>query len=189
MKTFKQFLEEEHEIYAKQLGAVPDWAPQFAEGNYRIGDITFSAKDGLGSVPFNQSVYYHGLVGEIKPSVFFDLVLQDDSKDVRAKEIAKLILKGYAIGIPFITIDTKKAEDDEGPVRVVGHEGRARMAAIKMSIGDKPVPIHIFLAGGTRARDLTPELIAKIKGRLQIEGSKATIMSPFEKVYVNGVIA
>jgi len=111
MKTFKQFLEEEHEIYAKQLGAVPDWAPQFAEGNYRIGDITFSAKDGLGSVPFNQSVYYHGLVGEIKPSVFFDLVLQDDSKDVRAKEIAKLILKGYAIGIPFITIDTKKAEN------------------------------------------------------------------------------
>jgi hypothetical protein len=190
MKTFKQFLEQEdREIHAKQLGAVPDWAPQFAEGNYAVDDITFSAKDGLGSVPFNQSVYYHGLVAEVKPSVFFDLVLEDDGKDGRAREIAKLILKGYAVGIPFITIDTKAAEDDDGPVRVVGHEGRARMAAVKMSRGDKPVPIHVFLSGGTRARDLTPELIAKIKGRLQVEGGKATIMAPFDRVYVKGELA
>ena len=190
MQTFKQFLEEEDQkIYAKQLGAVPDWAPQFAEDNYKVGEVTFSAKDGLGSVPFNQSVYYHGLAAEVKPSIFFELALPDDSREMRARQIAKLILKGYALGIPFLQIDTKDFEEGTGPVKVTGHEGRARMEAVKMANGDKPVPIHLFLSGGTRARHLTPEIIAGIKGRLQAERSKHIVTAPFEKVYVNGTMA
>lgn len=191
MKTFKQFLAEtdEDKIYAKQLGAVPDWAPDLAEDNYKVGEVTFSAKDGLGSVPFNQSVYYHGLVAEVKPSVFFELALPDEGRGERAKQIAKLILKGYAVGIPFLNIDTKDFEEGTGPVKVTGHEGRARMEAVKMANGDKPIPIHLFLGGGTRARDLTPELIAGIKGRLQAERSKRIVTSPFEKVYANGKTA
>lgn len=188
MKTFKKFLEQdERQIDAKIIEGAPEWSPEHAEGNYRVGEITFSAKDGLGSVPFNQSVYYHGFVVEIKPSVFADIVLPDDTRLETAKAIGVLVLKGYALGIPFISVDTKAAEEGTGPVRVTGHEGRARMMVVKMSNGDEPVPIHVLLGGGTRARHLTPELIAAIKGRIQVEGSKRIVMSPFEKMYVNGV--
>jgi hypothetical protein len=187
MKTFKQFIQEEREIYAKKLGSVPDWSPELAEGNYHVGDVTFSAKDGLGSVPFNQSVYYHGFVAMIRPSVFKQLALADESEE-RAKDIAKLILNGYAVGIPFLNIDTQAAEEDTGPVKVTGHEGRARMQAIEWANGDEPVPVHIFLGGGTRARHLEGNdmLIAKIKGRLMAEGGKRIVMSPIEEMFLNG---
>jgi hypothetical protein len=114
-------------------------------------------------------------------------VLPDQSEE-RAKDIAKLILNGYAVGIPFLNIDTQEAEEDTGPVKVTGHEGRARMQAIEWTNGDEPVPIHIFLGGGTRARHLKGNdmLIAKIKGRLMAEGGKKIVMSPFEEVFLEG---
>jgi hypothetical protein len=184
MKTFKQFLQEE-EIYAKKLGSVSEWTPDLAEGNYRVGKVTFSAKDGLGSVPFNQSVYYHGFVAFMKPSTFHTLALPDDSEQ-RAKNIVKLVNDSYALGIPFLQVDFKQVEDETGPAMVTGHEGRARMAAVEMLNGDKPVPVHIFLMGGMRARHLTPEMVATVKAKLQAERSKKIVTGPFEDVYVDG---
>lgn len=187
MKTFKQFLAEE-EIYAKKFGSVSDFTPELAEDNYKVGKVTFSAASGLGSVPFNQSVYYHGFVGMMTPSTFRALALPDDSKQ-RAASIVKLINDGYAVGIPFLQVDFKDFEDETGPVKVVGHEGRARMIAVEMLNGDRPVPVHIFLMGGMRARDLTSELLAAVKGKLQAERSKKVVTSPFEDVFVNGKLA
>lgn len=189
MKTFKQFLEEEEErkIYAKQLGAVPEWSPELAEKAYHVGQVTFSAEHGLGQVPNNQSVYYFGFVVMMRPSVFLDIVLDDEGhQDGTAKEIAKLILKGYSIGPPFLEINTQPFEEDGKPPKIVGHEGRGRMKAIRMANGDELVPVHVFLKGGMRARDLTPELIAAIKGRVQVEGGTRVVDAPFMAMYVNG---
>lgn len=189
--TFKQWLaEEDRKIYAKQLGAVEEFNPSLAEGNYRVGEVTFSAKDGLGSVPFNQSVYYHGFVALIKPSVFLNIVLDDQGhQDGTAKEIAKLILKGYALGPPFLNVTTQPFEEEGKAPKITGHEGRGRMKAIMMANGDNPIPVHVFLGGGMRARHLTPELIAALKGRIQVEGSSRVVNSPFEGVFVSGQAA
>jgi hypothetical protein len=189
--TFKQWLaEEDRKIYAKQLGAVADFTPDLAEGDYRVGEVTFSAKDGLGSVPFNQSVYYHGFVALMKPSVFLGIVLDDEGhQDGTAKEIAKLILKGYALGPPFLNLDTLPYETDGSAPKITGHEGRGRMKACLIANGDSPVPVHVFLQGGLRSRHLTPELIAAIKGRIQAERSTRVVNSPFEGIFVNGKAA
>lgn len=191
MKTFKQFLDEEgREIYAKQLGAVADFSPELAEKNYRVGKVTFSASDGMGSVPFNQSVYYHGCVALCRPSMFHKLVLPfDEEREDTAKHLVELIGEGYAMGIPFLNISLQGYEEDGEAPKVMGHEGRARMLAVKQLNGDEPVPIHLFLNGGLRARDLTPDLIAAIKGRMQVERSPTVINSPFEGLYVNGKTA
>lgn len=185
--SFKQFLLED-EIYAKKIGAVSDFTPELAEDNYKVGKVTFSAKDGLGAVPFNQSVYYHGFVAMIKPSTFQALALPDDAGK-RASKIVDLVRDGYALGIPFLQVDFKQVDEETGPAMVTGHEGRARIEACKMINGDKPVPVHIFLMGGLRSRHLTSELIAAVKGRLQAERSNKIIMSPFEDIFINGKLA
>jgi hypothetical protein len=188
VKTFKQFIaEEDQEIYAKKIEGAPDWAPQYAEDNYRVGSITFSAKDGLGSVPFNQSVYYHGLVGEMKPSTFLELALpHDGQREDTKRELIKLVKDGYVLGIPWFTIDFKDTDDHDGFPRVTGHEGRGRMLAIKELIGDVPVPVHLMLGGGMRARHLEEKHLKKLMAGLMAERSNSVIKTPFVTLYVNG---
>jgi hypothetical protein len=186
MKTFKQFLYEQ-EIYAKKLGAVAEFTPALAEDDYRVGEVTFSAKDGLGSVPFNQSVYYHGFVVLMKPSMFLDIVLDDEGhQDATAQKLVELVKDGYALGIPFLTVSTQPFEEDGKAPKITGHEGRGRMKAVRLINGDEPVPVHVLLGGGMRSRDLTPDLIAALKGRIQAERSPRVVNSPFEAMYVNG---
>lgn len=189
MITFKQFLEaaDGREIYAKKIEGAQPWTPALSEGNYTVGDITFSAKDGLGSVPNNQSVNYMGFVALCKPSVFLRLALDHaDQRHETAADIKRLIGDGFAVGIPWLVVDTRDLEDDKGPAKIKGHEGRARMLAIKSINGDDPIPIHCFFTGGTRAHHLTPEIIRDLQKEIKVEGGTHEIPHPFQAVYFNG---
>ena len=186
MKTFKQWLSEQ-EIYAQKIEAAPDWSPARAEGDYRVGSITFSAANGLGAVPFNQSVYYHGLVVECRPSRFLELALpHEEERHETAREIVKLVKQGYALGIPWFDISLRDVEEHDGHPRITGHEGRGRMLAIKELIGDVAVPVHLILTGGMRARHLGEKHITAIKEAVYSQDGKKLIASPFSAVYVDG---
>lgn len=167
MKTFKQFLEakdEERKIYAEIIEHAPPWSPARAEQDYQIGDVTFSAKDGLGSVPNNQSVYYHGLVGIMKPSTFLNVSYKDSGTDSKyVFDIVKLIWKGYALGIPFFDVDFRESDGKIYAAKITGHEGRNRMRAFMEVEGDTPIPVHLFLRGGLRNRDITPEMLKMLE--------------------------
>ena len=179
--TFKDFMaEEERKIYAKKFTNLPEFTPGKAESNYRIGKANFSARDGLGSTPFGSDPYYFGFVGLLKPSTFLKLVLPHDDRHEDAANIRKLHNEGYALGVPFLNIKV-----DDGVPRITGHEGRARMLAIQKINGDDPVAVHFILGAGLRARDLTPEIIAKVKDGIQIEQSKEVIKSPLTKMFVD----
>ena len=187
MITFKQFMEaedQEREIYAKIIEGAPPFSPELAEDDYKIGDVTFSAKDGLGSVPFNQSVYYHGFVALVKPSKFLDLALEDDDDKKRVWNMVKLAWKGYAFGIPFLQMDISGLDAGEGGhAKIKGHEGRGRMQAFMEIEGDTPVPIHIFLTGGDRNRHLTRDIMSMInEGVFGQRGNY--IIRPFIKTWV-----
>lgn len=181
MKNFKKFLED-REIYAKKIVDAQPWSPELAEDNYRIKDIIFSAKDGLGSIPFNQSIYYHGFVGLIKPTIFSRLALASDSRSEDSSNLEKLVKDGYALGIPFLTI--KFDEDDNA--KIVGHEGRARVLLIKRLNGDEPFPVHFVLSGGIRSRNISEEMITSMKEQITSEDGSYKIKNPFDKIYING---
>lgn len=186
MKTFKQFLAEvEREIYAKKLGDVPAWSPAHAEGNYKVGEITFSAKDGFGSVPNNQNVWYIGFVGMVRPSTFLSLALDDEgSQEPTSRDLEKFVDEGYAIGIPFLYINI----DEEGQKlpKITGHEGRGRMRMIARVNGDEPIPVHFFLSGGMRSRHLTKDMIDEVKQGVFAERSERLVKNPVSKVWVDG---
>jgi hypothetical protein len=189
MQTFKQFLEadEARQIYAKKIEGAQPWTPALSEGNYKVGDITFSAKDGLGSVPNNQSVNYMGFVALCRPSVFLRLALDHaGERDETAADIKRLVGEGYAVGIPWLVVNTRDLEEEKGPAKITGHEGRARMLAVKGLNGDDAIPIHCFFTGGTRAHHMTPELIRDLQLEITVEGGTHAIPHPFKAVYFNG---
>ena len=196
MKTFKQFLgitspsvrenKEDREVYAKKIVDAPAWSPAQAEKNYRIGDVTFSSSDGLGSVPSNTNVWYEGFVATVKPSTFLNLALSDDgAQEATAVEIVSLIKEGYAVGIPFVFIQFSEDEDDLFSLpKIKGHEGRGRMRAVRRLLGDTPIPVHFFLRGGLRSRDITPQMIKQMKIGIISEG-KSIVKKPLETIWVN----
>ncbi len=185
--TFKQWLAEQEEIHAQKIEAAPDWSPARAEEDYRVGSVTFSAKNGLGAVPYNQSVYYHGFVAECRPSVFLELALpHEEQRNETARNIVRLSKEGYALGIPWFDMSLRDVEEHDGHPRITGHEGRGRMLAIKELIGDVAVPIHIILTGGMRARHLNDKHISAIKQAVYAQDGKKLVAGPFSAIYVDG---
>lgn len=186
MQTFKQFMAEaEREIYAKKIEDAPAWSPAVAEGNYKVGKITFSATKGFGSVPNNANVDYMGFIGFVKPSVFMSLALDDEgAQEKTADDLVKFVEEGYAIGIPFFMI--KFDEEGDTLPKITGHEGRGRMRMVRRVNGDEPIPVHFFPSGGMRSRDLTKDMIDEVKQGVFAEQSERVVKHPVTKIYVNG---
>jgi len=185
MITFKQFLaESERKIYAKKLGDVGAFTPAKAEDSYTVGNVTFSAKDGLGSVPHNQEVWYMGFVATMKPSMFLKIALDDEGSQVpTSKELAKLVQDGYAVGIPFLEIEFDPDGNDLPKIK--GHEGRGRMRMVQDLNGDEPIPVHFFLRGGLRARNVTREMIDEVKQGVYAEKSSRLVKNPVERIWLD----
>lgn len=187
MITFKQFLEEEERtIHAKKIKDAKPWSAKLAEGDYTVGDVTFSAANGLGAVPYNREVNYFGFVGMTKPSTFLELALpHDGQRELDAGNIQRLIEEGYACGIPFMQLRL----NDEGLPRIKGHEGRARMIAIRKILGDQPIPVHFLLMNGLRSKNLTPDRLEAIRDGIESENGSKYVRHPFSRIYVNGEVA
>lgn len=178
-------IDEERKIYASKISNPPDWLPQHAEGHYKIGDITFSASKGLGSVPSNANVWYEGFVATMTPSTFLSLALDDEGhQEPTSKELEALVKEGYAVGIPFLDIEFDP-DGNELP-RIKGHEGRGRMRMIRRVLGDIPIPVHFFLRGGMRSKDLTSEITDEVKLGIYAQGSDRIIRRPIREIWVNG---
>jgi len=135
---------------------------------YRVGKVAFDNKDGMGAVPNNQEVNYFGFTIFITPSVFLRFAAAGDRSET-AKGLVEKIKNRTPIGNPFfsITFNEKQFEDGEPlTVKIVAHEGRARMSAIEQINGDlEKVPVHIFLRGETRARHLNEKFFQALRDR------------------------
>ena len=146
---------------------------------YQILESRIDNKNGAGAVPDNQEVDYFGKKVAMTPRMFLKLAkpLQFD------KDVEKTILglmdymkQGNKIGSPFFGIKLPgewfdgNFDTQEKP-RVMNHEGRHRMYALQSMDGNNPVEVHLFFRGGVRARDITPEIMAKLnEGILNEEG-------------------
>jgi len=117
--------------------------------------IAFDAKDGIGSVPFNQEVAYRGFQKTMTPDEFIGLAKKKSGEE-SSGAIERLIRGGKAVGPPFLNVEWLP---EQGAWKVVGHEGRNRSEAIKRIAADTAMPVHLF-PKGMRAKDITPEMVA-----------------------------
>ena len=133
-----------------------------------ITELKIDNRGGLGAVPHNADVDYHGLRTVMRPSTFLKLSLPLDknSPDEQAtiQHLRKQI-NDQGFGAPFLTIAVPEAwENDDFSLeaRVRDHDGRHRMYAILDEQGDRPVETHIFLPH-FRRRDITDNIIKNLR--------------------------
>ena len=136
-------------------------------------------KNGWGAVPNNQEVDYFGLRVTMTPKHFIDLAAPLGGEP--SEKIAQHLEQGGTIGSPFLSIEIPESwenGDFSMPARVVGHEGRNRMAAIAKVFGNNPVETHLFFPG-LRNRHITDEFKKNLNRGLVKEKSKSIVQGPF----------
>ena len=136
-------------------------------------------KNGWGAVPNNQEVDYLGLRVTMTPKHFIELAAPLDGEP--SEKIAQHLEQGGTIGSPFLRIEIPESwenGDFSMPARVVGHEGRNRMAAIAKVFGNNPVETHLFFSQGLRNRHITDEFKKNLNRGLVKEKSKSIVRGP-----------
>lgn len=137
--------------------------------------------NGWGAVPNNQDIDYFGLRVKMKPSTFLKLAAPL-SEPTSTESIQDHLKDSGKIGAPFLDIKTpiEWSENNLSEIaRVMQHEGRNRMIAIKNLYGDIPTETHLFFRGGiNRNRHITPEIIKELNTHLYSEKSNNLIRGP-----------
>jgi len=136
---------------------------------FDFGGIHYDNENGMGAVPFNSNVLYVGFAATMSAEDFIRLAAEADRSE-DAKKFADMIIDEDAtIACPFLQIEVEEDENaspnNPQGIRVRGHEGRGRAAAIKMLAEgyrkeDQKEPVsgdiivHFFLSMGLRSRHL-----------------------------------
>jgi hypothetical protein len=101
-----------------------------------LNELKINNATGIGAVPHNADVDYHGLRVTMRPSMFLRLALpldRNDSEERKAIEYCKSQLDDPGIGAPFLTINAPEAwesDDFSLEAKVRDHDGRHRCYAI-----------------------------------------------------------
>ncbi len=150
----------------------------------RINEYKINNANGIGAVPYNKDVDYFGLRVAMRPSTFLKLALPMNNSREDQASIEHIIQHKdtEGIGAPFLTIEIPQSWEEgnlKEPARVIGHDGRHRMAAILKSEGDEPVETHLF-PRYLRRRDFdaNPEWVQALNKQI-ISQRKTPMSGPF----------
>jgi hypothetical protein len=133
-----------------------------------ITELKIDNRHGLGAVPHNASVDYHGLRTVMRPSTFLKLSLPLDKNSPEERETINHLKKqinDQGFGAPFLTISVPQEWEDSDfsmEAKVRDHDGRHRMYAIQEENNDAPVETHIFIPH-FRRRDITEPIIRQLR--------------------------
>lgn len=153
---------------------------QFVEQMIRdhLDEVTIDNVKGRGQVPWNQNVDYQGVRVNMKPSTFLKLAAAVNIP--KGGEMVDYIRGGGSIGAPFLQIEIPEEMEDQP--RVVGHEGRHRMAAVQEVEGDKPIEVHLFPRGSIRrGRQINKDVLQYFNKGMYKEKTSTLIKGPLFK--------
>lgn len=144
-----------------------------------VNGVLFDRAYGMGNTPHGYDVDYFGFQVLMRPRTFMDLVSGANFRPnmTNLGVIRDGVQNGQPIAPPFLNIDL--FEDPEIPPSVRGHEGRHRMTTILALVGDEPVPVHILLRSGGRARNISQDMIEKFRNGAYAEDE-------IDRTYIHG---
>jgi hypothetical protein len=134
-----------------------------------VNELKINNATGVGAVPYNREIDYHGLQVVMRPSMFLRLALpldQNDPEERKAIEYCKSQLDDQGIGAPFLTITMPEAwesDDFSLEAKVRDHDGRHRCYAILGKEGDNPIEVHLLMSGGMRRRHISDSMIENLR--------------------------
>ena len=189
MKSFKQFLREaldqDQLKYYKPIEnpeSIPEFSWNDCEDQYRVDNIIFDNKKGLGATPNTQNIKYIGIVALMTIDNFLAIAADHEGqREQSALDIKEAIEAGYGIGAPWLEIELDDFHD-KNVARCIGHEGRARLIACKKYFGLTEVPVQVWFPG-YRNRHVTPEVLQWLKEGITKERGSTIIADPFKQVF------
>lgn len=134
-----------------------------------VNELKINNATGVGAVPYNREIDYHGLRVTMQPSMFLRLALpldHNDPEERKAIEYCKSQLDDQGIGAPFLTITIPEAwesDDFSLEAKVHDHDGRHRCYAILDKEGDEPIEVHLLMSGGMRRRHISDSMIKNLR--------------------------
>ena len=183
-----EICEEVRKIYAKKIedpSSITSISPSNTEERYKVKNVIFDNKTGLGSTPNNQNVNYKGITVIMDADDFIKIAADaGETREETAAELKELIDQGYGLGTPFLELDIDDAIDNANKpitVKCVGHEGRGRVICAKKYFGITELPVHLFFLG-YRNRHITPEIIDQINKGIKRERSSSVVTNAIKKV-------
>lgn len=165
----------------QEIAVLPGFRPAVAEGVFKLTDkVYIDNQDGIGDIPYNKSVLYHGLVGIITVGKFLALASPSADADERADVIVKHIEAGYGIACPTLFLQADLPNMEDLPY-IDGHEGRGRAVALS-KLGIRSFPVHIILRG-YRARHVSD--LAAFHEYVEVVKSETgkQVLLPFVELY------
>lgn len=166
MKLQELFEQKHFAFSTAEIAKLPEPSASNIESQFKVGKIAFDNVNGKGATPNNQNVNYMGFAMELKPSQFLDLAIKEEGgSEKRADAFIELFEEGVAIASPFLQVDIDYDAWEQKKhvfMKVVGHEGRGRMAAISKFEGDVFVPVHVF-PRMLRARHFSEEFFRSLR--------------------------
>ena len=130
----------------------------------KVGRVVYDPYDGLGNVPNGTEVDYRGFTVWMTPENFIKL---NEDRGEESEFVAKHFQQEGDIKIAPSWLS---ADYVDGVWQVDGHEGRGRAMEVNKIQPKKLMPVHIFPRGGSRAKDLTREMVlSPIKADLRAE--------------------
>lgn len=193
--TFKQYLLQEQNLdwaakyprYTReQIEQMPTMNAQNIGGKFRVGNIVFDQQNGIGSVPWNQEVGYKGFVAMMRPGAFRAFTLPMEESRERIDKYKLLFQQGIATGSPWLQLDVDSPTAEKaGKFRIVGHEGRARTAAIAELQPNIEIPVHVFIYQGNH-KDLKPEMISRLNTSIMKEQSSIVVSNKISSILFQG---
>lgn len=161
------------QIIAVTETAASNPSPADLERQFSFYGINYDNVNGIGNVPFNQSINYRGFSVMMSPEQFIQLVPSGAFDKGGFDYIKEAIRTGQPIATPFLTLDMNGSYSE-----VVSHEGRNRIHAIRALYSrDHPVMVQITVRG-IRARNLTIDMIKSIQKRITPELRMSGIKGP-----------
>jgi hypothetical protein len=129
--------------------------------------VTIDNNIGAGVSTLNTDVDYYGLRTQITPTTFLTLATTlnvNSHANTYINSLSHYITTGGAIASPWLHIDIPDEwnyNDFSKSAKIISHEGRHRMSAIRIALGDIPVEVHLFLKG-YRSRHVTTNWMARL---------------------------
>jgi hypothetical protein len=144
--------------------------------------VVFDQRDGWGAVPAVENVAYSGFVVLMRPSVFLALCPELEIPEGKLDRF-----RGQALSMGFLDL-----RETEFGIRIMGHEGRHRMAFLMARAGDVPMPVAVRPMDGMRARHVTRGFLERFRSgawreRQQSDQPERRVRGPlFDHVVIMG---
>lgn len=145
--------------FEQEQAIIPDM-----ERSFTYNGVAYDQRRGIGNVPLQGQVNYEGYTAFMKISDFLSL------NPLRMEPISPELRSRFESGEPIASPWMIAEIEEDGFLRITGHEGRGRAILLQEKYGDIEIPVNMFIR--RTPAEYIPE--SAILGKIKSDTRRAT---------------